>query len=175
MKNIILTVLMCLSLNLNADIYSKNGHSKILILNEYTDCEEYISFKFCKAGAECISIGNKEYYSRSELEDIRFHEKMHIAYSSITNLGIGAVALWASLTAAVSYGASVTFAFYSSSAATISTPVISGVVVDSLNPIEQYREYRTLSDSVLGDEEYFLESENQLFEFVERLSKVLSK
>ncbi len=175
MKKIIITLALILSISSQAEVSTQSGYSSLKVETYQQNGEDFVKFNYCQAGVKCRHLGPKEVYNRRDLEDKRFDERLEIAYSTAADVGVGAAAIWASLSAAVAYGASVAFTIPAGASAGVITPIISGSMIDRLNPLEQYRQASTLSNDVLDNEEVILDTEDELFDFISRLELVLSK
>ena len=100
---------------------------------------------------------------------------MDIAYSAVADIGVGAAALWAGLSAGVAYGLGVSATFITGGSSAIVIPTVSSAFIDSINPAEQYRQASTLSNRILDNEQVTLDSEDELTDFVGRLELVLKQ
>jgi hypothetical protein len=141
-----------------------------------------ISFEECVAGYEkttCVHLGNKKFYSMSQLQSQKSTEDCQILGAAAADLGLAVGAIFGGMWVAgtVAYAAIGTTAAGSTgmiiggvSGAAIATTA--GVVTDALNPHEQYKQAQTLDALVILDDAVKVDD---IEVFIERLDTVLSK
>lgn len=163
--------LSCTANATNLDVHGK-GNKFIKVTEDNSG--QAVNFKLCVAAQpnQCSPIGEREYYLKSDLEELRNSEKWDVLKSlgadiaivaSTTYLGaIGSIGA-----AVVGWGNLYTLPIY----AGIGAGVAVDVAIDSLNPAEQYKQLDTLSPKVLNDETVFVKCTSEIF--AKRLAAVL--
>lgn len=156
------------------NVTNSTGYSSLEIVTSISNGDEYLQFKYCQAGTACRNLGPKAKYLRVDLEDQRLHERMQIGYSAVADVGVGIVAAVLAIKAGLAYGLGATVVELGIGSA-VTVPTVSAATIDTLNPMEQYRQASTLSNDVLNGEAVLLDSEDELSKFIKRLELILNK
>jgi len=191
-KILLMSILLLGSFTSFADVITKESSSRINVIKEFIDDEEFIKFEFCQADDDCKFLGPSEYYATKELKRIRFKERMQVSYSSgaaafmgagaafITFIGVAievpAISAWTmyTLVSGAGFGVGVGFPAIASKYGRNGEEE-RRIRADALNPFEQWEQQHTLSNTVISDEDYLVEQKEDLLNFVSRLDLVLNK
>lgn len=124
---------------------------------------EFVSFELCslKRKNTCFQIGSRKMYSKAELQKLRRSEGKDVVLSILADVGIGVIAIYGGALAGaviVSAGGGAAMVGASGGAVlgTAGTAAL-GINVDALNPAEQYRQVKVISDDVINDKDVVME------------------
>lgn len=157
------------------DVY---GTSNYYVKVTENDSREMVRFELCHLRnlKPCEQIGSRKFYDKDKLIELRGSEKWDVLSSLIADvvviagLGLGGGALACSLTTSGTAAATI-YGTIAGVAGGSSIGTIATVVVDALNPAEQYAQLETLEKNVLNDKEINLDYDAQVF--AKRLAAVL--
>ncbi len=185
MKLLLTTLLSILMSTTAFSAISMNNSSSYvdIIIKSVANNQNFVKFNYCQADTPCEFLGPQEYYSLNDLKRQRVYEYTQIFYAVLTNVLVvsGAMVAYMSLpwhlfpafmTALdTTPGAAVGLILALGSVTGVTVGLNS--IVDSINPIEQYKQVKAFSDAI-GNEDYILEKDD-FKDFVFRLKLVLNK
>ncbi len=178
MKKIALLLgVLLFSNHLNAvDVF---GTSAYFVKVSENSTKTMVKFELCSLINQnsCNAIGNKNFYSKKKLQNLRNSEKWDVLTSTAADIAIilgtaftGGALAYTTLVASATDGAII----YGTMGGTIAGGTVGGMVpaiADALNPYEQYKQLETLDSEVLNDKKVVLNYSVE--DFAKRLGAVL--
>jgi hypothetical protein len=174
MKMTLIGLLLLASFNSIAssmDVVDMN--KKIFV--KITKVNDDISFEKCqyRNPTKCSQIGNQPFYTLNELRNQRSEESNEVIFSALGDVALTAGVLYGGAFYLIGIGAAESGVASSMlMVATAGTPVLAGLSLDALNPIEQYKQKETIEEEVILDK--LVKVEN-ISKFIKRLETVLNK
>jgi hypothetical protein len=148
-----------------------------------------IHFQLCEFSTEklqepkgCIGIGKANGYTEKQLKDQRLIERWEAGGLWVGGAALVAIGGWVGIGLGAGAVAGMGFGFVADAVVIVGSATAGGgaaaagvYVSDSINPIEQGKDARVLEDRVIQDEEVLVFEGSTVFEFAQRLERVLKK
>ncbi|MBK7961318.1 MAG: hypothetical protein IPK04_08990 [Bdellovibrionales bacterium] len=189
---IYLSILLLLSFvhaPVSADVMPlKKDDLYVLKVVQVSDTQR-IHFQLCEFSTEklqepkgCIGIGRANGYTEKQLKDQRLIEKWEAGGLWVGGAALVAIGGWVGIGLGAGAVAGMGFGFVADAVVIVGSATAGGgaaaagvYVSDSINPIEQGKDARVLEDRVIQDEEVLVFEGSTVFEFAQRLERVLKK
>lgn len=170
-----------------ADVHSSDYFGNVYI--KVSNAGDQVSFAICMVsrvdGAKdrCKRLGKKDSYSVSDLESQHSEELREILYSTVGAAGGVVVGVYAGVFALIGadkanliVGGDRLAQGLGAMAAGGMAGIAADVVIDELNPFEQYAQADTISGDVIQDKPIVIGGgDKAIYKFAERLETVLNK
>lgn len=172
-----------------ADVHSSDHFGNVYVKISKSKSGHRVSFAICMVSRvdgtkdRCKRLGKKNSYSVSELESQHSEELREIAYSTVGAAGGLVVGAFAGVFAL--FGADKLNLIVVSDglgqglgamAAGGTAGLVADVVIDELNPFEQYAQSSTISKDVIQDKPIVIDGgDKAIYKFADRLETVLNK
>ena len=143
------------------DIFGRG--EKFIKITEDGPQNAFIRFELCylKKPDFCTQIGSRYFYSKTELVNLRNSEKKDIALAALADVGIVVVAVYGGAVAGavLAAGGGVAPMVGASAGVVLGTAGSAAIIngLNSVNPVEQYRQVVILQDDVIEDKKVVID------------------